>query len=102
MKTHVSETSLSAYHSLKREGKITPMQQRIVDSMDAYKSYTRKELATVTNMELSSVCGRVNELLAELDPDQKLIMECGTRLDEKTGKRQGVVRLVPRQKALIQ
>lgn len=63
MKTNVKETSLNAYDDLKGDDQLGKMQKRIIDVMKPNISYTRKELSRLSNMETSSVSGRVNELI---------------------------------------
>lgn len=64
MRTQVADTSRDAYHAL---GPKLGRQQRQVLAYLAqhtYRDHTRGEIARGTCMRLSSVCGRVNELLA--------------------------------------
>jgi hypothetical protein len=60
----VAETSIIAYHEHRDTGKIGKQAQHILNCMDPMESYSRRELARACNLELSSVCGRINELLA--------------------------------------
>lgn len=87
MRTNVSETSRMAYHQLRDEKKLQPMQQRILDALRS-GAMTRKQLRDSTGMELSSVCGRVNSLLAS-----GLVELHGEAKDAKTGKAQELVGL---------
>jgi hypothetical protein len=77
----VAETSIIAYHEHRDSGKIGKQAQHILNVMDPMKSYSRRELARICNLELSSVCGRVNELLS-LD----LVREDPPRKCSITGK----------------
>lgn len=60
----VAETSIRAYHEHRDTGKLGKQAQHILTCMDPMESYSRRELAKICNLELSSICGRVNELLA--------------------------------------
>jgi hypothetical protein len=60
----VSFTSINAYKEHKKNGKVASQSQFILNSMESGVAYSRRELAKLTGLELSSVCGRVNELLA--------------------------------------
>jgi len=77
----VSDTSIEAYIEHKESGKIGKQASYILNSLQDGKSYSRRELANKFNLELSSVCGRVNELLAE-----GLLEETEKRSCEMTGK----------------
>lgn len=96
MRTQVSETSRDAFNSIRREGKLQPMQKSILDALKDGRLYTRKQLRDITGMELSSVCGRVNSLLAA-----GLIDLHGEVRDEKTGKRQELIGLPKIQRDLF-
>lgn len=60
-----SSTSVQNYHEHRRSGKLGEQAQTILDFLVARpnKNYSRAELAEATGLRLSSVCGRVNELL---------------------------------------
>ena len=60
----VSDTSIKAYHEHGDEGKIGKQSRLILSKMRKGKDYSRREIAKEFALELSSVCGRVNELLA--------------------------------------
>jgi hypothetical protein len=59
----VTDTSIQAYHEHRSEGKVNTQANSIYRSMQVGKDYSRRELVAITLIELSSVCGRVNELL---------------------------------------
>jgi hypothetical protein len=59
----VALTSLIAYEEHKEAGKIGAQAQLILDRMQFGVDYSRRELIKLTGLELSSICGRVNELL---------------------------------------
>jgi hypothetical protein len=59
----VTETSIQAYKEHQAEGKVGTQANSIYRIMQAGKDYSRRELVAVTLIELSSVCGRVHELL---------------------------------------
>jgi len=60
----VSDTSRQAYYEHEGEGKIGKQCRLILSKMRKGKDYSRREIAKEFELELSSVCGRVNELLA--------------------------------------
>ncbi len=63
--------------------------QMIMDLFDAPKlALTRQEIADRTNLRLSSVCGRVRELL-----DDEALKVCGTRECVATGVQNEIVGL---------
>lgn len=59
----VTMTSIEAYEEHKNSGKVGVQAMSIFNAMDTGKDYSRRELARLTGIELSSVCGRVNEML---------------------------------------
>src|SRR5574340_503691 len=65
MKTDVSDSSLIAYDKVRENGKLPAQQQKIVDFLGWWPGFdfTRKEISARTQIELCSVCGRVNELI---------------------------------------
>ena len=63
MKTNVKDTSLDAYNDLKKDFQLGKMQQTILNTMENGTPYTRKELSRLTGIEISSIAGRVNELV---------------------------------------
>ena len=84
----VADTSIDAYIEHKESGKIGKQAEYILNSLQDGKSYSRRELANKFNLELSSVCGRVNELMAE-----GLLEETDKRACEVTGKTINPVRI---------
>ncbi|CAB4133105.1 hypothetical protein UFOVP140_35 [uncultured Caudovirales phage] len=96
MRVRVTETSVMAYRSLVKDGKLQPMQTRILQALELGKM-TRKELSVATGMELSGVCGRVNSLIAA-----GLVCISGTKRDDKTNKLQELVGLAAKQFELFQ
>ena len=59
----IAETSVIAYKEHKAAGKVGSQALSLFDAMEFHKDYSRRELAGLTGLELSSVCGRVNEML---------------------------------------
>ena len=59
----VSDTSRKAYYEHEDEGKIGKQCRLILSKMRKGRDYSRREIAKDFGLELSSVCGRVNELL---------------------------------------
>lgn len=60
----VADTSIKAYKEHRSSGKISTQAQHILDCMKFGVTYSRRELIAVTGLELSSICGRVNEMLS--------------------------------------
>lgn len=59
----IAETSVIAYKEHKAAGKVGSQAMSLFDAMEFHKDYSRRELANLAGLELSSVCGRVNEML---------------------------------------
>lgn len=77
----VAETSIEAYHWHRDTGRLSAQCLHILDSMQPGWSYSRRELIEITGLELSSICGRVNELLA-----MGLLEELAPRKCNMTGR----------------
>lgn len=77
----VAETSIQAYYELRGEGKLSAQAAHILSCMEFGDDYSRRELARECGLELSSVCGRIHELLAV-----DLVREAPTRKCSITGK----------------
>ncbi len=77
----VAKTSIDAYKQHKAEGKVGAQAMRIFDAMLFGKDYSRRELMGITGLELSSICGRVNEML-----QIGMIKEVAPRKCKVTGK----------------
>ena len=60
----VASTSIRAYTEHRDSGKLGQQASTILSTMSPVRDYSRKELARLTGFELSSICGRVNELLS--------------------------------------
>lgn len=60
----VSTTSIAAYREHRETGKVGAQARKILVAMRPGVEYSRRELCEVTGLELSSICGRVNELLS--------------------------------------
>lgn len=70
---NIADTSIAAYREHKETGKLGRQAAKILEGMSPSKDYSRKELSKELGIELSAICGRVNELLAlglleELEP----------------------------------
>lgn len=75
-----AEAQSDAYHSLSVT-QLTAKQQMVMDAFEAARRpLTREDIASITNMKLSSVCGRVRELL-----DAGRLAVVGERRDSATG-----------------
>lgn len=98
MKTHATaDTSRDAYRGFIAEGRLEPMQQRIVDFLASHAGdYTRRELALYTGIGISSVCGRVKELL-----EAGSIVEKSRRPCSQTGIAAHALAIAPVQRALF-
>lgn len=59
----VRDTSKSAYKEHKSSGEAESQQNRILTLLADRPAMTRAEIAKALNMRLSSICGRVRELL---------------------------------------
>jgi len=59
----VAYTSVIAYEEHKNSGKVGLQAMLIFNNMEENKDYSRRELSELTGIELSSICGRVNEML---------------------------------------
>ncbi|WNC90928.1 hypothetical protein RI103_06145 [Paraburkholderia sp. FT54] len=85
----VAETQQDAYHAL--SAKTLGAKQRMV--LEAFENgrppLTREDIAAITNMKLSSVCGRVRELL-----DAGRLAVVGSRKDLATHTKQQLLAVV--------
>lgn len=62
----VAKTSRAAYEELRATGKEQTQRAIILQKLLAHpRGYTRRQLATITGMELGAVAGRVNKLAEE-------------------------------------
>jgi DNA-binding IclR family transcriptional regulator len=77
----IATTSVMAYKEHKAVGKVGAQCIHIFDAMQFDKDYSRRELAKLTGLELSSVCGRVNEML-----ESGMLQENNSRKCQITGK----------------
>ena len=86
----VATTSAIAYREHRDSGKIGFQHRQVLANMqlEPGRTYSRRELAERTRMELSSICGRVNELIAI-----GMLEEAPQRRCEITGKKIKPVRL---------
>ena len=77
----IAETSVIAYKEHKASGKVGSQAIKIFDKIEFHKDYSRRELAQLTGLELSSICGRVNEML-----QVGMLKEVSSRKCRVTGK----------------
>lgn len=90
-------TSVDAYRAFRSSPSLSRQQRVIVDHLAAYRGgHTRAELAQATGIRLSSVCGRVNELL-----ERGEIVERSRRPCSVTGVQAHVLRIAPNQSDLF-
>jgi predicted transcriptional regulator len=54
---------VDAFHDAADSGRLGKTRQAVLDALRGCGPLTRHELADVTGLPLSSVCGRVNELI---------------------------------------
>lgn len=85
-----AETSIVAFHSLSVAKYLQPREKEVlaVFGRTPGKAYTRKQIAYLTGLELSCVCGRVRSLL-----DKKALVVAGRTLDTISNKSQELLSL---------
>lgn len=94
----VRDTSLDAYVEHGDSGQLGRQQWFLMMWFHRTgKQYTRRELAEETGMLLSSICGRVNELI-----ELGYLEDAPRRPCQVTGKSAHVVRVKPRQLSLLE
>jgi hypothetical protein len=87
----VADTQQDAYHALTVK-ELSAKQRMVIDALEHSRApMTREDIASVTNMKLSSVCGRVRELL-----DAGRLAVVGTRKDLATQTQQQLLGIAPR------
>lgn len=86
----VRTISIDAYHEHLKSGKALKQWQKIYAAMKLYKPLTRSELSDATGIRLSSVCGRVNELI-----EAGLVVEHERRKCTVTGRAAHPVGIAP-------
>jgi hypothetical protein len=61
----VATTSIENYHEHKRSGKLGQQAANVLEFIERHphRDWTRAEIAQALHLPLSSVCGRVNELI---------------------------------------
>ena len=85
----VAETQSAAFHSLSIKT-LCASQQMVIDAFKHGRpQLTREDIAAITNMKLSSVCGRVRELL-----DAERLEVVGSRKDLATQTSQQLLALM--------
>lgn len=83
MKTKVKDTSLEAYAALKHGDLLQPMERKIVRLLESSGSpLSRRQMASIANLEINSVCGRVNSLL-----EKGVLTVAGYHVDHNTHRR---------------
>ena len=73
-----SETKAKSFDML---ANVSEKHKQILKALETQPDLTRAELALVCDLRLSSICGRVNELLKK-----KLIKPSGTKEDKSSGR----------------
>lgn len=91
-----ADTSVDAYHEHRESGELGAQQKKIMLWFHANGGeHTRSELSSRLGMRLSSVCGRVNELV-----EMKYLVEGPRRPCRMTGRSAHPVKIPPRQMML--
>lgn len=73
-----SETKAKSFDQL---ANISDKHKQIIKALEDQPDLTRAELASVCDLRLSSVCGRVNELIKK-----KMVKISGTKEDKSSGR----------------
>lgn len=92
----MADTSLKAYWEQENMGALDTRKKQILDSLAEHpdRDYTRSELSEITRIRLSSVCGRINELLDPLRAQGRVwIDELPARKCSITGRSAHPVRI---------
>jgi len=86
----VATTSIEAFHEHKASGKLGHQAREIVEFLALHtdRDWSRAELSEALDLRLSSVCGRINELLHSHHIDAGPARRC-----QITGKKVNTVRL---------
>lgn len=63
MKTNVRESSLDAYFDVKKTSTLQDQQRKIISVMQPETIYTRRQLAMLSGVEISTVSARVNSMI---------------------------------------
>ena len=64
MLTNVATTSADAYHAIRRDGSLSRQQALVMRVIKVGRDYSLREIARLTELDTSTVSGRVNELRA--------------------------------------
>ena len=80
MKTAVAETSLRVYRA-KTPADLNRSESLIVGAMHPHKTYTRRELESLSGLRPGSVCGRVADLILG-----GVIKTAGEKICSESGK----------------
>ena len=87
----VAETQQDAFHGIGVKD-LAAKQRMVLDAFEHGRTpLTREDIASITNMKLSSVCGRVRELL-----DAERLVVVGKRKDLATQSSQQLLALAPK------
>ena len=78
MKTKVAQTSIWSYHSL---DDLTPRQAEVLRTIRKMMFASNREIAQDLDMEIGSITGRTNELVAK-----GMVVEAYKQTDPKTRK----------------
>jgi len=80
MRTNIADTSLDAFCDLKQANTLQQQQKQIIKVMLPDRTYTRRELALLSNLETSTVSARVNSMI------DVCVQVVGRKKDPFTGK----------------
>lgn len=85
----IADTSIDAYDEHRESGRLGEQQRRLMEWLHLNPGeYTRSELAKRTGIRLSSICGRVNELI-----ELGYLEEAGRRECSETGRSAHPIRI---------
>lgn len=96
MRTAVSDTSRSAFHSLSPVLYLQPKEELILSIFGPATRVSRQQISEITRIPINCVTGRVDSMLTK-----GVLIEEGERRDPFTKKRQKLLRLPVGQLELI-
>ena len=95
MKTNVTKTSIRSYVALKASG-FVGQHAAVISRMEPGAIYSRRQISKLTGLEISTVAGRVNELIEEGQ-----IIVCGNIKCPFSGRLVEAVKLLDAQMELM-
>lgn len=97
MKTNVHSNSLAAIWSMRDSGELPEKERIVYRALEAHGRMTREQLAHVTGMKESSVCGRVFTL-----KERGMVVGVATAINPVTKALNEIVDINPLRKAMRQ